>query len=78
VVTLVLFVHITFYIFYGGYPGEQGRYLLPLVPVFGAAVAASTLALGRRWAPVLAAFYVTALGCFTVFSYGLVVTRYFT
>jgi 4-amino-4-deoxy-L-arabinose transferase-like glycosyltransferase len=78
VLALVLFVHLTFYLFYAGYPGEQGRYLLPLAPIFGAAVAASTLALGRRWAPALAAFYVTALGCFTVFSYGLVITRYFT
>jgi Predicted membrane protein (DUF2142) len=76
-VTLIVFVHVTFYLFYAGYPGEQGRYLLPLVPVFGAAVAASTLALGRRWAPLLAAFYVTALGFFTVFSYGLVITRYY-
>jgi hypothetical protein len=76
-VTLLVFLHLTFYLFYAGYPGEQGRYLLPLLPVFGTAVAASTLALGRRWAPVLAAFYVTALGFFTVFSYGLVLTRYY-
>jgi hypothetical protein len=77
-VTLLVFVHLTFYLFYAGYPGEQGRYLLPLAPVFGAAVAASTLALGRRWAPLLATFYVTALGSFTVCSYGVVITRYFT
>jgi hypothetical protein len=77
-VVLILFVHFTFYLFYAGYPGEQGRYLLPLAPVFGAAVAASTLGLGRRWAPVLGAFYVTALGCFTLFSYGLVLWRYYT
>jgi Predicted membrane protein (DUF2142) len=77
-VVLILFVHLTFYLFYAGYPGEQGRYLLPLAPVFGSAVAASTLGLGRRWAPVLGAFYVTALGSFTLFSYGLVLTRYFS
>jgi 4-amino-4-deoxy-L-arabinose transferase-like glycosyltransferase len=76
-ITLFVFVHLTFYLFYAGYPGEQGRYLLPLAAVFGSAVAASTLAFGRRWAPVLAAFYVTALGFFSVFSYGLVLTRYF-
>jgi hypothetical protein len=76
-VTLFVFLHVTFYLFYAGYPGEQGRYLLPLLPIFGTAVAASTLALGRRSAPLLAAFYVTALGFFTVFSYGLVLTRYF-
>ena len=76
-ITLFVFVHLTFYLFFAGYPGEQGRYLLPLLPIFGAAVAASTLALGRRWAPLLAAFYVTALGFFTVFSYGLVLTRYY-
>jgi hypothetical protein len=75
--TLLVFLHVTFYLFYAGYPGEQGRYLLPLLPIFGAAVAASTLALGRRRAPLLAGFYVTALGFFTVFSYGLVLTRYY-
>jgi hypothetical protein len=78
VVSLLLLVHLTFYLVHPGYPGEQGRYLLPLVPIFGAAVAASTLAFGRLHAPALAAFYVTAFGCFTVFSYGLVLTRYFT
>jgi hypothetical protein len=78
VVILFVFVHLTFYLFWAGYPGEQGRYLLPLVPIFGAAVAASTLGVGRRWAPVVAAAYVTALGFFTVFSYGLTITRYYT
>jgi 4-amino-4-deoxy-L-arabinose transferase-like glycosyltransferase len=76
-VSLIGFIHLTFYLYYNGYPGEQGRYLLPLAPLFGAAVAASTLALGRRLAPLLATFYVTGLGCFTLFSYGLVLTRYF-
>lgn len=77
-VSLIAFIHLTFYLYYNGYPGEQGRYLLPLAPLFGAAIAASTLALGRRHAPLLATFYVTALGCFTLFSYGLVLTRYYT
>jgi hypothetical protein len=48
------------------------------VALFGAAVAASTLAIGRRFAPLLATFYVTALACFTLFSYGLELTRYYT
>ena len=78
VVSLLLLVHLTFYLVHPGYPGEQGRYLLPLVPLFGAAVAASTLAVGRRYAPLLAAFYVTGLGSFTVFSYALELTRYYT
>jgi hypothetical protein len=77
VVLLLLFLHLAFYLNFAGYPSEQGRYLLPLVPLFGAAIAASTLALGRRWAPLLASFYVTALGCFTLFSYGLELTRYY-
>jgi 4-amino-4-deoxy-L-arabinose transferase-like glycosyltransferase len=77
VVVLLLLLHLAFYLTFAGYPGEQGRYLLPLVPFFGAALAASTLALGRRWAPLLAVFYVTALGCFTLFSYGLELTRYY-
>lgn len=77
VVSLLLLLHLIFYLTYAGFPGEQGRYLLPLAPIFGAAVAASTLALGRRNAPLLAAFYVTALGCFTLFSYALTLTRYY-
>ena len=58
----LLLLHLAFYLNYSGYPAEQGRYLLPLAPLFGAAIAASTLALGRRRAPLLATFYVTALG----------------
>jgi hypothetical protein len=77
-VLLLLLLHLAFYLNYAGFPGEQGRYLLPLVPLFGAALAASTLALGRRHAPLLAAFYVTAFGCFTLFSYGLELTRYYS
>jgi hypothetical protein len=77
VVLLLLLLHLAFYLTFAGFPGEQGRYLLPLVPFFGAALAASTLALGRRRAPLLAAFYVTAFGCFTLFSYGLELTRYY-
>jgi hypothetical protein len=75
---LLVFVHLAFYLYYSGYPGEQGRYLLPLAPLFGAAVAASSLAAGRRWAPVLCTLYVTALGCLATFSYGLAMVRYYT
>jgi 4-amino-4-deoxy-L-arabinose transferase-like glycosyltransferase len=78
VLLLLLLLHLAFYLNFAGYPGEQGRYLLPLVPLFGAALAASTLALGRRHAPLLAAFYVTAFACFTLFSYGLELTRYYS
>ena len=78
VVLLLLLLHLAFYLTFAGYPGEQGRYLLPLAPLFGAAVAASTLALGRRHAPLLAAFYVSAFACFTLFSYGLELTRYYS
>jgi hypothetical protein len=59
-------------------PFAQGRYLLPAVCVLGVAVAASALALGRRWAPVAATAFVTALGAFNLFSLGLVVTRFYT
>ena len=75
---LLLFVHLAFYLYYSGFPGEQGRYLLPLAPLFGAAVAASSLAAGRRLAPVLCTIYVTALACLATFSYGLAMVRYYT
>lgn len=77
-VFLLVFVHLAFYLYHSGFPGEQGRYLLPLAPLFGAAVAASSLAAGRRWAPVLCTIYVTALGCLAAFSYGLAMVRYYT
>ncbi len=77
-VSLLLLLHITFYLTYAGYPGEQGRYLFPLLALFGTAIAASTLAIGRRLAPLLATFYVTALACFTLFSFGLELTRYYS
>ena len=77
-VVLLVFVHLAFYLYHSGFPGEQGRYLLPLAPLFGAAVAASSLAAGRRWAPVLCTVYVTALGCLATFSYGLAMVRYYT
>jgi predicted membrane protein DUF2142 len=78
VVSLLLLLHLVFYLNHTNFPGEQGRYLLPLAAIFGSAVAASTLAAGRRHAPLLATFYVTALACFTLFSYGLELTRYYT
>jgi hypothetical protein len=77
-VVLLVFAHLAFYLYFSGFPGEQGRYLLPLAPLFGAAVAASSLAVGRRWAPVLCTLYVTALACLATFSYGLALMRYYT
>ena len=63
---------------------RRGRDQQPLVLIVrrlrtgGMARWASTLALGRRHAPLLAAFYVTAFACFMLFSYGLELTRYYS
>ena len=56
----------------------QGRYLLPAVPVLGAALVCAALAFGRRRGAVAAALYVAGIAAFNVFSLGLVLSRYYT
>jgi hypothetical protein len=56
----------------------QGRYLLPVIAVFGATVAGAALAFGRRNGIVAATGAVLALACFNAFSLGLALTRFYT
>jgi hypothetical protein len=56
----------------------QGRYLLPAVPVLGAALVAAALAFGRRRGAVAAAVAVAGIAALNLFSLGLVLSRYYT
>jgi 4-amino-4-deoxy-L-arabinose transferase-like glycosyltransferase len=55
----------------------QVRYLLPLLPLFGAAVALAARGAGRRWGPIVGALIVVLLLAHDIFSQLLVVGRYY-
>lgn len=55
----------------------QGRYLLPLVGVAGLVLAGAVLALPARARPAAVALALGGLVAFNVFSFGLVLERYF-
>jgi Predicted membrane protein (DUF2142) len=61
----------------GGERFEQARYLLPLLPLYAAAVALAIQALGRRRLHVLGAIVVLAALAHTVFAQLLTMTRYY-
>jgi 4-amino-4-deoxy-L-arabinose transferase-like glycosyltransferase len=56
---------------------EQARYLLPLVPIYGALVAVGARSLGQRWGAALGGLVVMASIALTVFGQALTVTRYY-
>ena len=56
----------------------QGRYLLPVVAIFGLTLAVAALAAGRERGIVVATAFVTALAALNAFALGLVVVRFFT
>lgn len=56
---------------------EQARYLLPLVPIYGALVAVGARSLGPRWGAALGGLVVMASLALTVFAQVLTVTRYY-
>jgi hypothetical protein len=80
VAALALMVNVRSYVelIETGGPFAQGRYLLPALPVFGAAAAAAALAAGRRGGVVVATAFVAMMGFFNLFSLGLVMTRFYT
>ena len=55
----------------------QARYLLPLLPLFGAGWGLVTRAGGRRWGPVIAIVLVLGLFADDIFSQLLVVARFY-
>ena len=59
------------------YAFGEPRYLLPMLPLFGAAIALAVRGAGRRWAPVVGAALVILLLAHDVFSQLQVVARYY-
>jgi hypothetical protein len=55
----------------------EPRYLLPLLPLFGAVLALAARGAGRRWGPVAGALIVVLILAHDVFSQLLVVARYY-
>jgi 4-amino-4-deoxy-L-arabinose transferase-like glycosyltransferase len=77
--TFALFVASASYIVYVRFHSSiaQARYLLPLVPLWGALLALAVRGAGRRWAPVAGTAIVVLAVAHTVFSQLLVVSRYY-
>jgi hypothetical protein len=61
-----------------GGPGDaQPRYLLPLLPLLGVAVALAARGAGRRWGPPVGALLVVLFLSHDVFSQLIVVSRFY-
>jgi hypothetical protein len=58
-------------------PYWEPRYLLPLLPLFGAVLALAARGAGRRWGPVAGTLIVMLILAHDVFSQLLVVSRYY-
>jgi 4-amino-4-deoxy-L-arabinose transferase-like glycosyltransferase len=59
------------------YPFEQARYLLPLLPLFGAVAVLAARAFGRRHAPLAGAVIVAVIAAHGLFSQLLTLSRYY-
>ncbi len=59
-------------------PFSEPRYLLPLLPLAGAALALAARGAGRRWGPAVGATIVVLILAHDVFSQLLVVSRYYS
>ena len=57
--------------------GAQSRYLLPLLPLYGAVLALAARGVGRRWMPVAGTAIVLVLVAHDVFSQLLLISRYY-
>jgi len=55
----------------------QARYLLPLLPVLGAALALATRGAGRRWGPIVGAILIMLFAAHDVFSQLQVIARFY-
>jgi 4-amino-4-deoxy-L-arabinose transferase-like glycosyltransferase len=58
-------------------PIEQARYLLPLLALYAAIVAAAARLGGRRWGPVIGAILVAVAASHSLFAQLLTLTRYY-
>jgi len=57
---------------------EQARYLLPLLPLWGAMVVLAVRTVGRRWGAALGGVVVMASVALTVFAQLLTIDRYYS
>jgi hypothetical protein len=55
----------------------EPRYLLPLIPLFGLALALAARGAGRRWGPAVGAMIIVLVLAHDIFSQLLVVSRYY-
>lgn len=74
-----LFINVTAYLVLvrDGGSFAQGRYMFPVIGVFGAIVAAGSLGVGRRHGLIVASACVVALGVLNIFGMGLSVARFY-
>lgn len=79
VVGSALFINVTSYLVFARDGGlfAQGRYMFPVIGVFGAIVAAGSLGIGRRHGLIVASVCVVALGVLNIFGMGLSVARFY-
>jgi 4-amino-4-deoxy-L-arabinose transferase-like glycosyltransferase len=78
---LLLLIEIAAYRYHLSFLGqyfEQGRYLLPLLALYGAFVAVAARGAGERWGPALGAFLVVLAMGHSLFSLLLTITRFYT
>jgi len=60
-----------------GNPFEQGRYLVPLLPLYAAAIALAARGAGARWGPIAGAVLVVLALAHGLFSQLLVISRFY-
>ena len=60
-----------------GFEFEQGRYLMPLLPVYALVPALAVRGVGARAAPVAAAIIVTLVGAHELFALLLSISRFY-
>lgn len=76
---MALFINLTTFLILtkDGTSFAQGRYLFPVIGVFGALVSAGSLGAGRRRGLVIASLVVTALALLNLFGLGLSASRFY-
>jgi 4-amino-4-deoxy-L-arabinose transferase-like glycosyltransferase len=77
---LLLLIEVAAYSFHVGFLGqyfEQGRYLLPMLCLYGAFVALAARAAGRRWGPALGAFLVVLAMGHSLFAQLMTIARFY-
>lgn len=56
---------------------EQARYLLPLLPLYGAIVAVAARGAGRRWGPAVAVVLISLAVAHSLLAFLVTITRYY-